>query len=342
MFVIYINYHLWNIKTQLFEVNKLEIRQKLNDISSASFEVSNTATSNSYNNFKEFNEVLIYKMENNEEKLIFDGIIRSVEADLHKIKIILNDKLFLLKNKILYTDKSYTNTQIKSILIDILDVINSRYDTGITLNSDILDQVTKTYKKWQTFFDILKDLALNWYEFEVKNNVLSFLDSIWEDKTAWTNFVEFSYDINFPWSRTIDTAKLEYDSENLANAIISKDTWNTEDSQSINDFWRLEKYFISWDKDTLLSERKDSIRELEITPIAHDFFVANLWDTVKVFIDAWNDIMQFDSNLKIVEKEFRSWELNKVKIKLSKWNVRSLNLIETIADLKNRTKTLEI
>ena len=342
MFVIYINDHLWNKKTQMFEVNKLEIRQKLNDISSASFEVSNTAKTNSYSNFKEFNEVLIYKMEDNQERLIFDWIIRSVEADLYKTKVILNDKIFLLKNKILYTDKSYTNTQIKSILIDVLDVINSRYDTGITLNSDILDQVTKTYKKWQTFFDILKDLALNWYEFEVKDNILYFLNSIWEDKTSWINFVEFSYDIQFPWSRTIDTARLEYDSENISNAVISKDTWNSEDLPSINDFWRLEKYFISWDKDILLSDRKDSIRELEITPLSYNFFIANLWDTVKVFIDAWNDIMQFDSNLKIVEKEFRSWELNKVKIKLSKWNVRTLNLIETIADLKNRTKTLEI
>jgi len=342
MFVIYINDHLWNKKTQIFEINKLEIRQKLNDISSASFEVSNTAKTNSYSNFKEFNEVLIYKIDQSEEKLIFDGIIRSVEADLYKTKVILNDKIFLFKNKILYTDKSYTNTQIKSILIDVLDVINSRYDTRITLSSDILDQVTKTYKKWQTFFDILKDLALNWYEFKIKNNILYFLNSIWEDKSSWVNFVEFSYDIQFPWSRTIDTARLEYDSENISNAVISKDTWNSEDLPSINNFWRLEKYFISWDKDTLLSDRKESIRELEITPVAHDFFVANLWDIVKVFIDAWNDIMQFDSNLKIVEKEFRSWELNKVKIKLSKWNVKTLNLIETIADLKNRTKTLEI
>ena len=342
MFVIYINDHLWNKKTQIFEINKLEIRQKLNDISSASFEVSNTAKTNSYSNFKEFNEIKIYKIENNDEKLIFDWIIRSVEADLYKTKVILNDKIFLFKNKILYTDKSYTNTQIKSILIDVLDVINSRYDTRITLSSDILDQVTKTYKKWQTFFDILKDLALNWYEFKIKNNILYFLNSIWEDKSSWVNFVEFSYDIQFPWSRTIDTARLEYDSENISNAVISKDTWNSEDLPSINNFWRLEKYFISWDKDTLLSDRKESIRELEITPVAHDFFVANLWDIVKVFIDAWNDIMQFDSNLKIVEKEFRSWELNKVKIKLSKWNVKTLNLIETIADLKNRTKTLEI
>ena len=342
MFVIYINDHLWNEKTQMFEVNKLEIRQKLNDISSASFEVSNTSKTNSYSNFKEFNEIKIYKIENNDEKLIFDWIIRSVEADLYKTKVILNDKIFLLKNKILYIEKSYTNTQVKSILIDILDVINSRYDTGIILNSDILDQVTKAYKKWQTFFDILKDLALNWYEFEIKNNVLYFLNSIWEDKTSWANFVEFSYDIQFPWSRTIDTARLEYDSENITNAVISKDTWNSEDLLSINNFWRLEKYFISWDKDALLLDRKESIRELEITPISYDFFVANLWDTVKVFIDAWNDIMYFNSNLKIVEKEFRSWELNKVKIKLSKWNVRTLNLIETIADLKNRTKTLEI
>ena len=342
MFVIYINDHSWNSKSQIFEVNNLEVKQKLNDISSASFEVSNIHKENSYSNFKEFNEVLIYKIENNKEKLIFDWVIRGVEADLNKTKIVLNDKVFLLKNKILYTDKSYSNTQIKSILIDILDVMNSRYDTRISLESDILDQVTKTYKKWQTFFDILKDLSLNWYEFEVKNNILYFASSIWEDKTSWTNFVEFSYDIQFPWSRTIDTAKLEYDSDNLSNAIISKETWNNEDTTSINSFWRLEKYFISWDKNTLLSERKDSIRELEITPLSYDFFIANLWDTVKVQIDAWNDIMFYNWWLKVIEKEFKSWELNKVKIKLSKWNVKTLNLIETIQDLRNRTKNLEI
>ena len=52
--------------------------------------------------------------------------------------------------------------------------------------------------------------------------------------------------------------------------------------------------------------------------------------------------MRFDWWLKIIEKEFRSWELNKIKIKLSKWNIKTLNFVETIADLKDRTKNLEI
>lgn len=342
MFVIYINDHYWNSLSQIFEVNNLESRLKLNDISSASFEVSNLHKENNYLNFKEFNEVNIYKVEDNKEKIIFEWVIRSVEADLYKTKVTLNDKLYLLKNKILYIDKTYNNVSIKSVLQDILDSINSRNNTRITLESDILNQVTKNYKKWQTFFDILTDLSLDWYEFEIKNNVLRFLNSIWKNKSSGSEFVEFSYDIMFPWSRTIDTAKLEYDSDNIAWAIISKNNWEALDNISINDFWRQEKYFISWDKNTLLSERKESIRELEITPLTYDFFVANLWDIVKVSINAWNDIMQFDTTLKVIEKDFKSWELNKVKIKLSKWKIKTLNLLETIQDLKNRTKNLEI
>lgn len=342
MFVIYINNHLWNSISQIFEVNNLEVKLKLNDISSASFEVSNLHKENSYTNFKEFNEVNVYKIEDNKEKLIFEWVVRSVEADLYKTKIVLNDKLFLLKNKILYTDKNYLNTSIKWILQDILNTINSRYNARISLESNINTTITKSYKKWQTFFDILKDLSLNWYEFEIKNNILKFNNSIWEDRSSWSKFVEFSYDIKFPWSRTIDTAKIEYDSDNIAWALISKDTWETYDQISIETFWRVEKYFISWDKNILLSERKESVRELEITPISYDFFVANLWDIVKVFIDAWNDIMFFDTNLKVIEKNYKSWELDKVTIKVNKWSLKTLNLIETIADLKNRTKNLEI
>lgn len=342
MFVIYINDYLWNSLSQVFEINNLEVKLKLNDISSASFEVSNLHKENSYVNFKEFNEVNIYKIEENKEKLIFEWVIRSVESDLYKTKIVLNDKLFLLKNKILYTDKNYSNIAINSILQENLNIINSRFNTWIVLETNITSLVSKNYKAWQTFFDILKDLALNWYEFEVKNNALRFYNSIWEDRSYWNKFVEFSYDIKFPWSRTIDTAKIEYDADNIAWALISKDTWEIYDQTSIDTFWRIEKYFISWDKNILLSERKESVRELEITPISYDFFVVNLWDIIKVFIDAGNDIMFFDTNLKVIEKSYKSWELDKVSIKLSTWSVKTLNLIETITDLKNRTKNLEI
>lgn len=342
MFVIYINNILWDNISQIFEVNNLEVKLKLNDISTASFEVSNLYVENTYKNFKEFNEVNIFKIENNKEKLMFSWIIRSVEADLFKTKVTLNDKIFLLKNKLLYSDKTYENIWVNSILTEILNEVNSRYDSWIILETNANELVTKNYRKWQTYFDILKDLALNWYEFEVRNNKLYFKESIWIDRTSWAEFVEFSYDIKFPWSRTIDTAKIEYDADNIAWALISKDTWETYDQTSIETFWRIEKYFISWDKNILLSERKESVRELEITPISYDFFVANLGDIVKVFIDAWNDIMFFDTNLKVIEKNYKSWELDKVTIKVNKWSLKTLNLIETIADLKNRTKNLEI
>ena len=342
MFVIYIKDKDWNNLTQIFEARKIEVKLKLNDISSASFELSNLDKNNKYEYLKEFNLVYIYKLEDNEEKLILEWTIRSVEADLNKSKILVNDKLFLLKNKILYSDTTYTDKTVDYILLDLLDNINSRYETNITLDCWITDTITKTYKTWKTILDILKDIALNWYEFEIKDNILTFKETIWEDKSVWENFVEFTYDINSLDSRTIDNAKSEYDSDNLANAIIVNWSWNVINQTSIDNFWRTEKYFISWDKAEIISERKDSIKELELTPISNDLFQVNLWDVIKVYINAWNDIMFYDWNLKVIEKQFSSWDLDRIKIRLSKWKVKTLNLIETIQDLKNRTKNLEI
>lgn len=342
MFITYINDSFWNKITQIFNISNLRITKKLNNISTASFELPTTDINSNYNNLKEFNKISIFILDNNEEKLLFSWIIRSVESDLEKIKIELNDDLFLLKKKILYTNKNYSNISIKNILTEILWEINTRKETWIMLNCNIEELISIEYKEWKKFLDILKDLSNNWYEFNLINNILTFKETIWENRTSWAEFVEFLFDKDNIESSTIIAAKNWYDADNISNAVKVRDSWEKEDITSIDSFWRIEEYFTSWNKDTTLNERKYSIRELDITPSGNNFFIANIWDLVKVYINSWSDLLYYDWNLKVIEKEFISWDLNLVKIKLSTWNIKSLNILEKISEMDSKINNLEL
>lgn len=341
MYVIYINDHLWNPITQIFELSSLEIKMKLNDISTAVITLPTSSKNCKYEYFKEYNKIKISLVDKTSEKIMFEWVIRWVSSNLTETKITLNCENFLLKKKVLYVDKTYSNQSISSILSDIVAHINSRDSWFITLNSTITDVVTKDYKKKKNFLDILKDLAWDVYEFSFKNNILTFSQTIGEDKSSGNGIVLFEFDINTPESRTIRSAEVDYDSDNIANAILSED-WENESAESISNFWRIEEWFSSWMSSDLLNERKNSIKELSIEPITDNFFICNLWDIVRIYIEIWSDIMSYNSSLKVIEKSFKTWNLNTINIKLNTWKVKSLSLLETIGDLKTRVSSLEL
>lgn len=342
MFIVYIHNPFWELITQIFNISNLKINKKLNDISSASFEIPTKDKNCTYNNFMEFNKISIFISWDNEEKLLFSWVVRDVDPDLEKTKIDLSDDLFLLRKKKLYSDKNYVNISIKNILTEILGEINSRKDTWIILNCDIEELVSVEYKDGKNFLDILKDLSQKWYEFNLENNVLIFQKTIGADKTTWSKFIEILYDIDNMQSNTIISASMPYSADNIVNAVTVKGNWSSEDATSMNTFTRIEEQFTSWDKDVILSERKDSVKELSITPSTNDFFLANIWDLVKVYINSWSDLLFYDWNLKIIEKEFVSWDLNRVKIKLSTGKIKTLWLPEKLSEMNSRINNLEL
>lgn len=341
MYAIYINDHLWNSITQIFELSSLEIKLKLNDISTAILTLPTTSENCKYEYFKEYNKIKIALVEQNSEKIMFEGVVRWVSSNLTETKITLNCENFLLKKKVLYVDKVYSNQSISSILNDIVNHINSRDTWFVTLNCNIANLVTKDYKKKKNFLDILKDLAWDIYEFSFKNNILTFSQTIWEDKSSWSNIVLFEFDINTPESRTIRSAEVDYDSDNIANAVLWED-WESESVESISDFGRIEEWFSNWISADLVNERKNSIKELSIEPMTDNFFICNLWDVVKTYIEIWSDIMSYNSSLKVIEKSYKTWNLNTINIKLNTWKVKSLSLLETIGNLKTRVSSLEL
>lgn len=342
MYNVYIYDKNWNILTQIPEITKLEINFKINDLSSANFDIENNYVN--YDYFQEFNLVKINKkIWISEEKEMFFWVVRWVKTSLKWTTIYLNDKLFLLKKKKLYIDKSYTNQSIYSILSDLVTHVNSRDSWFLTLNTNITTIIPeKIYRKGESLLNIITDLAWDIYEFNFIWNTLNFLESIWIDRSSWWDIVLLEFDKDSFESRNILNIEWSYDSDNIANAVNSAEDWEIEDSISITKYWRQEEYFSSWLKADLLSQRKDSINELDIEPMINDFFLCNVWDIIKVQTNTWNLLLDFNWNIKVIEKRFTSWSIDKVKFKINKWKVKSLDLFETIWDLRNRIWKLEL
>lgn len=384
MYIIYIYDKNKNLLTQFFEISNLQIKEKLNDISTAVFYIENKKEKIRYfskkpasffdlnnqifkenewkklNSFlvnkekilikdlakyqylKESNIVDIYKIDQNwNEKRLFYGLIKWVKSDLQICEVRCVDFLYLLKKKCIFSNINWVFSA-KEILNNIKTQINNRDNNFIkTVSCEINDQANRVFKKWKTIFDILRDLASDLYEFKFIDGNLFFVDSIWEDRTSWNNIVFFEYNIFSPESANISKAEIEYDLDNIFNYVYGSDEiWF--DSESVEIFWVLEKFDDKNKKEKLLQENKNSLKEFKIEPTISDFFFCNVWDTVKVSIDNWTEMLKFDWSLKVVEKSYKSWDLETVNFKLNSSKFRTKNIFETISELKSDVKNLKL
>lgn len=326
--------------------------EKSEDALGNSFEYKATYTKAADFNdiIKENNRITIVKLVNWQEKKIMEGIIRGFDSWLHDTKLLIDSKLGILQDRIIYNNYTYSGP-LNTLLQNILDEINTREDTWVTLSCDITETVNKEYKKWETVFDILDDLANNKYEYEIIDDVLVFASTIGKDRTTDVNgFVEFQRDRNNPWSRNIADARMKSDKKEIATAGIGKSGNNYttyEDTDGIDKFWRIERAITtSWDEDTSIewyvTERAWSIREYTVEPETQDFFVADIGDQVKVFIDNGNEKMFFDWSMTVVGKTIESWDLEKVKIKLSTSKVKVKDFFDKFNNLQSRVQKIDI
>lgn len=63
---------------------------------------------------------------------------------------------------------------------------------------------------------------------------------------------------------------------------------------------------------------------------------------VSVYIYVGNDILFFDGSMKVIEKKYTAGQMAKVNFKLGVSTVKSKDLIEQIAEMQTRIKTLEM
>lgn len=350
MYKIYI-YDLTNtVIAQIDEVLDVEVSKKINDVSTASFGVYHTNEFCKRDILKEYRRCKINLQDWNIEKTLFDGVIRGIEANLDATSIKCESFEHYFDRRILQNTYTYTWATIDAILTAILNDINTIYNTNITLDCWITTTTSKTYNKGETFLKVLKDLAGLWYEFIVDNMVLKFKQTIWIDRTSGENFVEYRYDINEPDFRSIDSIKMTTDWKEFANGVLWKSGTNytyLNDATSISEFWLIQTTLTnSWDQatetQTYLDDHKISISEFDVWAITQNFFEADLGDLVAVYVFVWNDILFFDWSMKVVQKSYKWWDLQDIKFILSKGTMTSKNIIDRIAEIGQRVKTLEL
>lgn len=336
--------------TQIFKVAKFEWNRRLNDIDEATITMNTQNKSITPINFQEFNKV---KIHDDKDNFVWWWIINWPSWNKNEVNIELLGFLHLLERKCLYQDYVFTNETVDDILNTVITNINNRwswYEPQIELDCWITDTLSKEYDKGKTFLSLLKDLALEWYEFDFDGKTLKFKDNIWDDKTTWSNYLKLRYNIKDTRSNNINNYKIEKTAKNIENAILSKSAWDfysDEDIESMSKFGRIEgQVFSYWDiqktTEQALQERKNSITELEVTP--SEQVEVNIGDVVDVYIDWWNDIHQISTTMKVKSKEFQYWNLNKEIIKLETNKQKTQNLLERfksmndeIRDLRNRT-----
>ncbi len=163
--------------------------------------------------------------------------------------------------------------------------------------------------------------------------------------------MEFRYDVAIPSEIGIADYTIRRDSENFSNAVttLSGGVASTStDATSITGFGRVEECY-SVDGDAAaaaasnLANRKQSVSEISVTPMAQDFSVAEIGDTVAVYIDGGNDMQFFDGDLRVIEKNLSIVGSAKtVDLQLSVNKIFTPTLLDTIKLLRDRVKKLEV
>lgn len=351
MLIAYIYDQTDSIVAQFFSVSDFQCRTVLHDIGTASFTLDPTESWISYAYLKEFTRCKIAYAENGVESILFDGVIRKTVSIQDGIQVTLNDFLYLLKKKKVYGEKLYSWIPVNTILSGILWEINARYNSRISLDTTESWVISKTYKNLTSYFDALRDLALSGYEFLIKNKIIYFAQKVWVDRTVDPNFVEFRSDILVPSEINISEYSILRDAENLSNWPTASDgtNWYTSsDSASISNFGRIEEIYsvdgdVSNASTKILSERKDGVSEISVTPTVEDFSVVDIGDTVKIYINGGNDMQFYDGSMRVIEKSLRfSGAIQTIMVGLSVNKVSTPTLLDTIKTLNERVKKIEI
>ena len=203
---------------------------------------------------------------------LFDWYITDITIKTDGIEIQWENWLSYLQNRIIRTDKSYSNVSIQTVVSGLFSELNTTYQLPITLwLNDCDTEITKDFSVWTSFYDILKFCreteeelvvrVLNWV-LEVSKNAGDLLEWIWEydvDNTRHTNIDSWE------WKDTMD---------NYFSYVQNK-SWSVIDSETISDMGLMfERYN---DKQALALQNKEAIPSINVSRDT-DWRDFNIWD----------------------------------------------------------------
>lgn len=90
------------------------------------------------------------------------------------------------------------------------------------------------------------------------------------------------------------------------------------DSASIAQYGRVAASFsVSGDQvseaNTILAERKNGARNVTIQPMNNDFFMADIGDTVSIFLNTDTDMLDISGTIRVIEKRLDAGDTDRVR-----------------------------
>lgn len=346
MIVLYLYDKARNPLTQIFNVNDFSCTLRLNDSDDATIIFPANDKAIEYSKFKEFNRVRItnevrWVVKTYIEWFVDSAVINSetMEVNIRSLEALLDRKILIKHN--------LNNTSVSSILTTLLNEINARENTGITVHSSTSTLVTSvTVEKGTTLLQAIKKLTALWLSFKIVDNKLLMAQSIWVDRTVPPNYYLFKRDRTDENDRNIINWSIWYDSKTITTAVTeTSHTWFVTDAGAIAEFWYIEENIVV-DTDrsmTLASElakKKDSTRQVTVEPKINDFFFADIGDKVAVQINWGNDIAFYEWSSIVVEKSIRN--TNEPTATLSNSNIYTKNVLDRIKSFGERISRLEL
>lgn len=344
MIIVYIYDHQGNPLTQVFDVQRFECTQTLNNYDQAKFAFSSNHQDNSSSKLKTYNEVKITKIKHGIEYEYIHGLIHNVEATLTETIVTIRSFEWLFEKKIIAVDKSYTDQAVDQIISELLWEINTRYDTSISLDCAITDTIDLNITKWSSFSSVLQELVKLWYQYRIMQKKLCIKENIWIDRTTWSWFYQLKWNSSDPLERNIAKATISTDAWQLTNAPFEKTVWFQTDSSSIESYGRVEETITADGSPTValqdtLESKASLAKIIDIDPKVKDFFAVNVWDRLSVDINAGNDIMTYYGTVHVLQKT--QDRRGVVKLLVSSSTVKVPTLLETIRNHEKSIKKLQ-
>lgn len=351
------------ILAQIADPNNIEVTKVLNGFGNASFFLPFNSQFATKAIVKRFNRVDIYEQIGDEETRIFEGIIRGFDANLEGVTVNIECFLGLLVRRILFASGYTASAEaVNTTLTNVLSTINTLDDTGITLDAtDVLTTaVDKVFPRGEDVAEIIRDLAVATEgEFQIVDRKLQFKSSIGTDRTVAGSpeYRSFRSDIDNPSENSINRAEAPLDSAEYANAVLGKAGSSFDgqiDSGEITTYGRIEstEYFSSGDTGLTnqVTKRLDTLKVQpqfpKIEPNTDGLFYQDIdvGDLVPIFINTGSDLFSFDDNYKIVKKTLRRTDLAipRIDIEFSQSSIGDKNLIDTVNDLQEEVKALQL
>ena len=349
MNIIYIYDKTWtNNIAQIFDAQNIVANKKLNDFWYAEFSIPSSHPSNTFEIMRQFNEVRIAQNKWNWEQEIFHWYLKVSKAWWTKTEVQCRTFEHLLERK--KADANVTVTQpLNTTIQNFLNSVNARYDSWLTLNCNITTSVALSYVKGESFLQVLKKLT-DKYEFTCKWKVLYVSENVWIDRSIpdTSEYFQFKRDILEPQDRNVIDFSVTRDADDIANAIQWKSSWFVTDATSISTYWRIEDTLSNSDQNEAvqiaaqLEKRKTVTPKIELQPKIRNFSFAEVWDTVALYLNAWNELWQSYWTAKIYELNLRVWNLDNIDVRLSETQPYAQWILEFIRQTAKRVERLEL